>query len=88
MTIDWGTRAKALLEQALAEIDTTDVIPTVTAALQALRIDAGEEPESTMDGYHFPGEADDESGCTCPPDLVERGGWASTCPVHGRGRSV
>lgn len=80
----WHTRAEALLERALDEARSgIDAIPTVTAALQALRIEAGEASEDSMDGYHFPGE-DDPTPCTCPPDLIARGGWASTCPLHGR----
>lgn len=27
----------------------------------------------------------DDEGCTCPPGLAERGGFASTCPVHAPG---
>lgn len=24
-----------------------------------------------------------EPPCTCPPSLIERGGWTSTCEMHG-----
>lgn len=81
----WSARAEALLERALGEVrDGVDAIPTVDAVMQVLRIEAGEAAADTMDGYPFPGE-DDLTPCTCPPDLVERGGWASTCPKHGNG---
>lgn len=60
-----------------------DAIPAVSAALVCLRIEVGEVPESEMEGSRFPGEEDDESACTCPPDLRARGGFRSTCPVHG-----
>lgn len=82
----WSARAERLLEQALSETrDGIDSIPTVDAALTALRIEAGEVPADAMDGYHFPGEDDSDDGCTCPPALVARGGWSSRCPVHGGG---
>lgn len=85
----WTHRAELLLEQALGELlGNHDPIPTITAALMALRIECGEEPADQMDGYPFPEEERDESGCTCPPDLVARGGWRSSCPVHGNGLSI
>lgn len=28
-------------------------------------------------------EPDDEAKCSCPPDLLSRGGWSSRCPLHG-----
>lgn len=79
----WGSRAERLLEQALGEVlSSIDAIPTVDAALAALRIEAGELPADELDGYPFPGEESDKD-CTCPPDLRERGGFTSTCPAHG-----
>jgi hypothetical protein len=77
----WGLRGAALLEQALYE-DGTDAIPTVSAALAAFRIEAGELPASELESYPFPGE-DTSDPCTCPPGLRERGGFRSTCPAHG-----
>lgn len=56
-----GTRAKRLLEQAADEIDSgIDALITVSAAVACLKIDAGELPESEMDGYEFPGEDQDD----------------------------
>jgi hypothetical protein len=52
----------------------------VDAALAALRIESGELPSDEMDGYPFPGE--ERHGCTCPPELLERGGFRGGCPVH------
>jgi hypothetical protein len=80
----WGVRARQLLEQARAEVEGgIDAIPTVEAALAVLRIEAGEAPNHTMDGYSFPDEEPDVTLCICPPDLVERGGFRSGCPIHG-----
>lgn len=78
----WGIRAERLLEQALYETqDHIDAIPTVCAALAALRIEVGELPADEMDDFTFPGE-EEELSCICPPDLLERGGFRGGCPVH------
>lgn len=80
----WSVRGERLLERALSEVrDDEDAIATVSAAVQALRIDAGEADPATMDDYPFPGEDRPELECICPPDLVARGGFKSGCPVHG-----
>lgn len=79
----WQGRAKRLLEEALYLIDSEDVLPQVSAVQACLRISASELDPAEMDGYRFPGEEEDESACTCPPDLRERGGFRSTCRVHG-----
>ena len=84
MTI-WSDRAERLLEQAIGEVhDGTEPIIIVSAALAALRVDIGELPASELDGYPFPGEPEDESGCTCPAELRARGGFRSSCPVCSR----
>lgn len=80
----WSDRAKCLLAQALSEVaDGRDAIPTAAAAVAALRIEAGELPADELAGYPWPGE-ESEKPCTCPPDLVARGGFVSTCPLHGQ----
>lgn len=81
----WAVRAERLLEKALEELrGGYDAIPTVCAAAIVLGIEAGDIPEWEMDGFPFPGEDDaDESACTCPPDLRERGGFRSSCPSCG-----
>jgi hypothetical protein len=77
----WGVRAEYLLEQALDEIRTgIDAIPTVDAALAALRVEAGELPPNEMESY--PSSGEERCGCTCPPELLERGGFRGGCPVH------
>lgn len=81
----WLRRAIRLLDEAGGRIETDDVIPEISAVLACLQIDCGERPAEIMDGHHFPDEPEDESGCTCPPDLLARGGFRSTCPVHGMG---
>lgn len=83
MTV-WTGRAERLLEQALDDARSgVDAIPTATAALAALRIEAGEMPATELDGYPFPGEDEDPAGCICPPDLLARGGFRGGCLVHG-----
>lgn len=81
----WAVRAERLLEIALDECHNgLDAIPTVVAALSALRIECGELPESGMEGYPFPNEEEmDGLDCTCPSDLISRGGFRSSCRVHG-----
>lgn len=80
----WTGRAGQFITEALSLIDSEDVIPQLSAAIQCLRVGAGEADPSTMDGYPFPGDDDEDSPpCTCPPDLAAHGGFASTCPAHG-----
>jgi len=75
----WADRAVSLLEEAIGLIARNeDAIGTVSAALAALRIEAGELPADELDGYPFPGEAIAEP-CTCPPELARRGGYTSSC---------
>jgi hypothetical protein len=77
---EWGIRAGSLMEQALDEIRTnTDAIPTLEAALVALRIEVGELSSEELDGYPFPGE--DRKGCLAH-ELLKRGGFRGGCPVH------
>jgi hypothetical protein len=78
----WHVRAERLAQQVLGLVqDGTDALPEVSALEAVLRIEAGELPESAMEGYPFPGE-EDESGCICPPDLLARGGYRGGCRVH------
>ena len=84
----WTVRAERLLEQALSEVrtGTQDPIPTISAALAALKVEYGELAAGDMDSYPFPDEDGEGSLelCTCPPDLVARGGFQSSCiAVHG-----
>lgn len=80
----WRDRAEAFLRQALDEVqEGSDATGSTEAALMALRIWGGELPPEVMDGDAFPGE---DPPCTCPPDLVERGGYGSDCPAHRASR--
>ncbi|MCU1500565.1 MAG: hypothetical protein JWM47_4518 [Acidimicrobiales bacterium] len=78
---------KRLLGEALAEVENgNDPIPAITEALAAAYLEAGEHPASVVidvAGYEQ-GLADAEAlaVCICPPDLVDRGGFKSGCPVH------
>jgi hypothetical protein len=79
----WSVRAEHLLEKALGEvIDGLDAIGTVDLVLTVLRIEADEMPADEVEGYPWPGEEEDETGCICPPDILKRGGFRSGCPVH------
>lgn len=69
--------ARGLIERALSEvIDGEDAIPTLSRAIAALRVEYGE-----LD----PDELDEGAGpvCTCPAELLTRGGFRGSCPVHG-----
>lgn len=80
----WTSLAARLLEQALGEArdgDDDAIISAETAAI-ALRAACGEVPETTMRDMAALLDDGDESVCTCPPDLVARGGFTSTCPAH------
>lgn len=76
----WSARAEALLEQALREWrDGEDALVTLSTAEAAMRIAMGELPESELASLY------EEPACTCPAELVERGGWRGSCPApHGR----
>lgn len=81
--IDWGARAEGLLEEALSDHrsgEGDEAIITASAALAALKIEAGELPEAELAGWF--GD-DDEQRCACPADLRARGGHRGSCPVHG-----
>jgi hypothetical protein len=80
----WTERAERVTEEALVLIHhNEDAISTLSLAIACLRVECGELPAEELAGIDFPGEEPDESGCTCPPDLIARGGWTSRCPVHG-----
>jgi hypothetical protein len=81
----WDGRAKRLVEQALAEWESEEQHATLSAALACLRIADGDLPPDDLDGYPFPGEPEDLSGCICPPEMLARGGFKGRCPVHGNG---
>lgn len=73
----WSEQAADLLTAALGRVrDGLDAIPVTEHALAVLRVEAGE-----LD----PAELEREDPCTCPPDLRARGGWRSSCRVHGTG---
>jgi hypothetical protein len=73
----WQALAEEFLLEALVAVrDNSDGIPWADAAMMAMRVWAGEIPD--------PGDlAPVTLECTCPPDLVARGGFRSTCPEHG-----
>lgn len=86
----WTGRAERLLEDALSALrDETapldEVFSAAGAAIVCLRIMDRSAPEDELDGYPFPGEEEEyeRMWCTCPPDLRARGGFTSSCPVHG-----
>jgi hypothetical protein len=81
----WTVLAERLLEKALSELRSGDdtTVATASAALAALTacdLSADEQDEL----WHELAESD-EVPCTCPPDLVARGGFTSNCPAHGKG---
>jgi hypothetical protein len=80
----WIARSAGLIEEALFQVREADVIPLLDAAAQCQRIAMGEADPSSMDDYPFPGDGDGAAGpCSCPAGFVARGGFTSTCPVHG-----
>lgn len=66
-------------------VDGNDAIPQATELLAALYAEAGEWPASVnldVEGY-VASEDISLPVCTCPLELVARGGWQSSCPEHG-----
>jgi hypothetical protein len=79
----WGKRAEEALKRALDKVrGSIDAIADVTLALDCLRAEAGELPPDVLADLIADYE-DDGPACTCPPELVERGGFKGGCPVHG-----
>lgn len=81
----WSLRAQRLLEKAIGEVrdGAGDPLDTLSAAIASLRIECGELPAEELDGYPFPGEDNEVAAeCTCPPDLLARGGFRGGCPIH------
>ena len=77
----WSAHAERLLEQALDEVrDRTDAIPTVGAALAALRAEVGELPED--EAAELAADLARKPECICPPELLARDGFRGGCPVH------
>lgn len=81
----WTARAERVAEQVLSDVKSgTDALPAVSLLEAVLRAEAGELPAGEMaalDAY-FRRDEGDEADCTCPPDLLERGGFRGGCPVH------
>lgn len=80
-----GQIAERLLEQALDDARSgTDAIPAATAAVAALRIEAGEVPGDELAELGAFAFGESLTECTCPPELRARGGWSSKCRAdHG-----
>jgi len=78
----WDGRAKRLVEQALAEWEDVEQHATLSAALACMRIADGDLPPDELEGYPFPGE-DPDVVCTCPPEMIARGGFKGDCPARG-----
>jgi allophanate hydrolase subunit 1 len=76
----WSAAAESLLEEALSEVrDGVEAISTVTAALDVLRVEAGELPEETVECL---GEEEAQRPCSCPEELLARGAHRGNCPAH------
>ena len=77
----WSDRAKTFMEAALEDMGNKhDAIPNASAALACLRIECGEQPPD--DDLADLADGNAEPDCTCPPDLVARGGFTSSCAFH------
>jgi hypothetical protein len=80
----WTMLAERLLERALSELRSgDDAAPTASAALAALTADVRTEAEQEELWDDLTGVPNNVP-CTCPAGLVARGGFRSTCLVHGR----
>jgi len=80
----WRDRAIALLERAayhLGDDNADDAGSDASAALACIEIGSGQMHTDELLPYPFPGEEQEGPACTCPPDLVARGGFQSWCPA-------
>lgn len=82
--MELGRLRQETVAESLDEIDSEDVLPTVLEAVAALYLAAGETPHTVViDAGGYEDFVNDEVvECTCPPELVARGGWQSTCEFH------
>lgn len=70
-------QTKAALDAIRSDGSDVDVLGSLALADLAFRIALGERSEA-----EYP--QDDKSAlCSCPPDLLVRGGFKGGCPVHG-----
>ena len=77
----WGERAAEALEQALEELHAgDDPLASVSLANACLEAEQGLLDADEVANLEF---TYDEPVCTCPADLVARGGWRSGCSAHG-----
>jgi hypothetical protein len=80
--------AERATEQALmamrADRDAGADLALAAAAWAVVMGDAGDDIRADMDEYELTDDGYQlRQPCTCPPDLLARGGFRSTCPVHG-----
>jgi hypothetical protein len=84
----WVDRAETLLEEALYYLRSDeDAITKVTEALAALYLWVGESEIVIVDPADYREHVREKQEltlkCSCPPELVARGGWQTQRPVHG-----
>lgn len=90
-TGEWyAALAERAVESALDSIRSgEDAAPALSLAATAWDVVMGhatEDQRADMDEYLLADDGGyvlhDSVRCTCPPDVVARGGYASGCPVH------
>ena len=82
----WSIRAEKAIEQALSEVtDNIDAMPALSLAMACLQAEVGELAADDMASLDasFNGPV-----CTCPADLLARGGFRGGCPVHSLARAA
>lgn len=76
--------ARERLHEALADLDDESALYDTELAAMALAVYHGAAAAITLDTADVREIVDSpEPVCICPPGLVERGGFRSSCPVHG-----
>lgn len=82
----WRVEAERLVNEVRdAILADEDAIPLACELVAVLHLWGGEAPEYMRVSAADYAErfAEPEPECTCPTDLVERGGFESTCSLHG-----
>jgi hypothetical protein len=74
---------KNALDAMRDDDDASEHLSLAVAAWSVVVGDASADVRADMADYRLAGAGVYEPLCICPPDLLARGGFRGSCPVHG-----